>query len=59
MLKTNYFNRDGYKNIHRADPLPKDENFYVCANNFEKDCFQRDLKVCNFVSTYLMFILPV
>ena len=45
------------QNIHRADPLPKDENFYVCANHFEKDCFQRDLKVCNFVSAYLTCIL--
>ena len=45
------------QSIHRADPLPKDENFYVCANHFEKDCFQRDLKVCNFVSAYLTCIL--
>ena len=46
------------QNIHRVDPLPKDENCYV-ANHFEKDCFQRDLKVCNFVSAYLTCILPV
>ena len=46
------------QNIHRADPLPKDENFYFCVNNFEKDCFQRDLKVRNFVSAYLTCILP-
>ena len=45
------------QNIHRTDPLPKDENFYVCANHFKKDCFQRDLKVCNFVSAYLTCIL--
>ena len=45
------------QSIYRADPLPKDENFYVCANHFEKDCFQRDLKVCNFVSAYLTCIL--
>ena len=45
------------QSIHRADPLPKDENVYVCANHFEKDCFQRDLKVCNFVSAYLTCIL--
>ena len=47
------------QNIHDADPLPKDENFYVCANHLEKDWFQRDLKVCNFVSVYLTCILPV
>ena len=47
------------QNIHRADSFPKDENFYVCVNNFEKDCFQRDYKVRNFVSAYLTCILPV
>ena len=47
------------QNIHRADPLPKDETFYVCANHFKKYCFHRDLKVCNFVSAYLTCILLV
>ena len=47
------------QNIHCADPLTNDKNFYVCANHFEKDCFQRDFKVCNFVSAYLTCILPV
>ena len=47
------------QNIHRKDPLPKDETFYVCANHFEKYCFHRDLKVCNFVSAYLTCILLV
>ena len=35
------------QNIHHADPLPKDENFFVCAKYFKKDFFQRDLKVRN------------
>ena len=50
--------RQGWiQNIDRADPLSKDENFYVSANHFEKDCLQRDLKVGNFVSAYLTCIL--
>ena len=50
MLKTNYFDKDGYKTF--IAQIPRDENFNVCANHFEKDCFQRDLKVRNFVCTY-------
>ena len=46
------------QNIHRADPFPKDENFFVCANHFKKECFQRDRKVRNIVSAYLTCILP-
>ena len=63
MLKTNYFDRDviqmrdEIQNIHHADPLPKDENFDVCTNHFEIDCFPRDLKARNFVSAYLTGIL--
>ena len=56
MLKTNYFDKDGYKTFIAQIP---DENFYACANHFENDCFQRDLKIGNFLSAYLTCILPV
>ena len=25
--------------------LPKDSTLYICSEHFEKDCFERDLKV--------------
>jgi len=35
-------------NIKRDGKLPRDENFFICSNHFEEDCFQRDLKVSRF-----------
>ena len=32
-------------NIRRDGILPKDRSFFICSEHFEKDCFERDLKV--------------
>ena len=45
------------QNIHRADPCQRMKS--ICVNHFEKDCFQVDFKVSNFVSAYLTHITPV
>ena len=31
--KNKWFRLSGIQNIHRAVPLPKDENFFVCSNH--------------------------
>ena len=32
-------------NIKLQPPLPKDKNFFICSDHFEKYCFERDFKV--------------
>ena len=44
------------QNINHADPLPKDENFFICLNHFKKDYFERDFKARNIVFVYLTCI---
>ena len=34
-------------NVKRHGTLPKESNFFLCSNHFEKSCFERDLKVYN------------
>ena len=31
--------------MKRRGPLPAEKSFYICAKNFEENCFERDLKV--------------
>ena len=45
-------------NLRREPPLPKDSNFYVCSNHFEKDCFLRDLQV-NTTSLFIHYFLSL
>ena len=58
MFKTNYSDRERYKTFIVQIPCRKMKIFYVCLNDFGKDCFLRDLKVLiNIVFAYLPCIL--
>ena len=56
MLKTKYFDRDGYRTFIVQISSRKKKTFFVSLNHLEKDFFQRDLQVRITVFVYLVLI---